>query len=68
VRNLEPGEAIAARLPEAAQFDAGQVQSFWARSFPQQLLERWINENSQGDLPRLIRLSLDELKSVTAGT
>lgn len=30
--------------------------------------ERWINEASQPDLPRLIRESLDELKAVTAGT
>jgi len=29
--------------------------------------ERWINETSQGDLSRLIRESLDELKAVTAG-
>jgi AcrR family transcriptional regulator len=29
--------------------------------------ERWINETSQPDLPRLIRESLDELKAVTAG-
>jgi AcrR family transcriptional regulator len=29
--------------------------------------ERWINENSQPDLPRVIRESLDELKAVTAG-
>jgi len=30
--------------------------------------ERWVNETSQPDLPRLIRESLDELKAVTAGT
>jgi AcrR family transcriptional regulator len=30
--------------------------------------ERWINETSQPDLPRLIRESVDELKAVTAGT
>jgi AcrR family transcriptional regulator len=29
--------------------------------------ERWVNETSQPDLPRLIRESLDELKAVTAG-
>ena len=29
--------------------------------------ERWVNENSQPDLPRVIRESLDELKAVTAG-
>ncbi len=29
--------------------------------------ERWISENSQPDLPQLIRESLDELKAVTAG-
>jgi AcrR family transcriptional regulator len=29
--------------------------------------ERWLNESSQRDLPRLIRESLDELKAVTAG-
>jgi len=29
--------------------------------------ERWTNETSQADLPRLIRESLDELKAVTAG-
>ncbi|MFL5911679.1 MAG: TetR family transcriptional regulator [Gaiellaceae bacterium] len=28
---------------------------------------RWIGENNQKDLPRLIRESLDELKAVTAG-
>ncbi|MGI8549643.1 MAG: TetR family transcriptional regulator [Dehalococcoidia bacterium] len=30
-------------------------------------VERWINENKQRDLSRLIRDSLDELKAVTAG-
>ena len=29
--------------------------------------ERWINETSQADSPKLIRESLDELKAVTAG-
>jgi AcrR family transcriptional regulator len=29
--------------------------------------ERWINETSQPDLPRVIRESLDELRAVTAG-
>ena len=29
-------------------------------------VERWVNETSQPDLPRLIRESLDELKAVTA--
>ena len=29
--------------------------------------ERWINETGQSDLPRLIRESLDELRTVTAG-
>jgi len=30
--------------------------------------ERWISETGQSDLPRLIRESLDELRTVTAGT
>jgi AcrR family transcriptional regulator len=30
--------------------------------------ERWINETNQRDLPQLIRESLDELRTVTAGT
>ena len=30
--------------------------------------ERWVNESTDRDLPRLIRESLDELKAVTAGT
>jgi AcrR family transcriptional regulator len=30
--------------------------------------ERWINQTTEQDLPRLIRESLDELKTVTAGT
>ena len=29
--------------------------------------ERWISETGQSDLPRLIRESLDELRTVTAG-
>jgi len=29
--------------------------------------ERWVNQTNQGDLPQLIRESLDELKAVTAG-
>jgi AcrR family transcriptional regulator len=30
--------------------------------------ERWINDPAQGDLPTVIRQSLDELKAVTAGS
>jgi len=30
--------------------------------------ERWINDPAQGDLPAVIRQSLDELKAVTAGS
>jgi AcrR family transcriptional regulator len=30
-------------------------------------VERWVNENSDRDLPQLIRESLDELKAMTAG-